>query len=216
MRHIENFAKVLGLLICSIFMIFPDGDSTVQLAFFGIILLSVGIPHGAIDHLISNPKIDKKGLGKFLLVYLSLIGLYMTVWFFFPKLALFAFLLMSAYHFGQSHFLTAPEHKTYSWLLFTSRGGYFLFVILFGDWEATKLILSPLVDLEYLNQSGLLILGCIFILTLISQLFFGPKLNKIHLLELFILGPILYFSPLLIGFIVYFGFWHALPSMLAE
>jgi beta-carotene 15,15'-dioxygenase len=30
------------------------------------------------------------------------------------------------------------------------------------------------------------------------------------------LGPILYFSPLLIGFVVYFGFWHALPSMIAE
>jgi Brp/Blh family beta-carotene 15,15'-monooxygenase len=44
----------------------------------------------------------------------------------------------------------------------------------------------------------------------------GPKIKKTQLLEMLILGPILYLSPLMIGFVVYFGFWHALPSMITE
>lgn len=216
MRRIENLTKIFGLLICGGFMFFPQIDSTIQLGFFGIILLSIGIPHGSIDHLISNPQIDKKGLGKFVLIYLSLITVYLGIWYFLPVLALGAFLIMSAYHFGQSHFLTYPAPKSYSWILFISRGGYFLLAILLGDWEATKLILISLVDLEYLNQSRLLIFGAFLALTILTQKVFGPKFNKNSGMELIILGPVLYFSPLIISFIVYFGFWHALPSMMTE
>jgi Brp/Blh family beta-carotene 15,15'-monooxygenase len=216
MRHIEKLAKALGLLICVAFILFPSENFMIQLGLFGIILLSIGIPHGAIDHLISNPQLDKKGLGRFLVVYLSLIGIYLVFWYYLPVLALVAFLIMSAYHFGQSHFLSAPAIKNYSWLLYTSRGGYFLFAILLGDWEATKLILAPLVDLEYLTQSRFFILGAFLISTILSQSIFGPKFTKNNLLELTILGPILYLSPLMVSFVVYFGFWHALPSMMTE
>jgi Brp/Blh family beta-carotene 15,15'-monooxygenase len=216
MSRIENLTKVLGLLICLVFAIFPEGNSELQFTLFALILLSIGIPHGAIDHLISNPKIDRKGLLKFLLVYLSLITGYLLIWYFFPLLALGAFLVMSAYHFGQSHFISESLPKGPTWPLFLSRGGYFLFAILLGDWAGTKLILSSLIDLGFLDSDRLLILGSLFLLTVIIQSISGPKLSKIQFLECLILGPILYFSPLLIGFVIYFGFWHALPSMISE
>lgn len=216
MSRIEKLAKAVGIFICLAFMIFHDSSPTVQLSFFGIILLSIGIPHGAIDHLISNPKIDKKGLLRFLVIYISLIGIYLVFWYYFPLLALLAFLIMSAYHFGQSHFLNKSLTKGNSWLLYLSRGGYFLFAILLGDWVITKDILSPLVNLDYLNQSRIFVLSLFLVATLLTQMIFGPKFQKIQLLELVILGPILYFTPLMIGFVVYFGFWHALPSMITE
>lgn len=216
MKRIENLFKAIGLLICGIFINFPFENYTVQLTLFAFILLSVGIPHGAIDHVISNQKMDRSGLVKFLGVYLLLISAYLMCWYFFPVLSLVAFLIMSSYHFGQSHFLEKSAAKRSSWILYISRGGFFLAVILLGDWDATKLILSSLIDLTYLDPFRLIILVSILILTLLAQLISGPKFNSYLLLELVILGPILYFSPLLIGFIVYFGFWHALPSMMVE
>lgn len=216
MNRIENLAKGFGLIICLIFAIFPEGNAGLQLTLFAIILLSIGIPHGAIDHLISNPKIDRKGLGRFLVVYLSLIVGYLFMWYLLPLFSLIAFLVMSAYHFGQSHFISENLPKVPTWPLFISRGGYFLFAILFGDWEATKSILSPLLDLGYLDQSRMFTLGFLFVATLLIQVISGPKFSKIQLLECLILGPILYFSPLLIGFVIYFGFWHALPSLISE
>ena len=216
MNRIETLAKVVGLLICLVFMFLQENYSVVQFSLFGIILLSIGIPHGAIDQLISNPKIDRKGLRKFLVSYISLIGAYLALWYFIPVLALLAFLIMSAYHFGQSHFLTVPANPKFSSVLFLSRGGFFLSAILLGSWDTTILILSPIIDLAFLGQFRLPLLGLFLGATLLIQLISGPKFNKNHLLELFILGPILYFTPLLVGFIVYFGFWHALPSMMAE
>lgn len=216
MNRIEKVAKAFGLIICFFFILFPELNPAVQFTLFGVILLSIGIPHGAIDHLISNPKIDKKGLLSFLFIYLILIASYLAIWFFLPLTALMAFLIMSAYHFGQSHFLAESQPKKLPWLLFISRGGYFLFAILLGDWETTKIILSPLVNLDDFGQSRILILIFLLITSILAQFFLGPKIHKTQLLEMLILGPILYFSPLLIGFVVYFGFWHALPSMITE
>jgi Brp/Blh family beta-carotene 15,15'-monooxygenase len=216
MKHIENSFKILGLLICLGFSFFNQDSHWIEMSLFALILLVVGIPHGAIDHLISNPVFEIRSFKFFLMKYISLIGLYLIVWYFFPLLALLAFLVMSAYHFGQTHFIHISYPFKYSWLLNMSRGGYFLAVILVGNWDATRLILSSLTSLALVNEYRFWILGSFSILTVLFQTFWGPKWSKTHVVELMILGPILYFTPLLIGFIVYFGFWHSLPSMLKE
>lgn len=216
MKHIENSFKIFGLLICLAFSFFIQDSQWIEMSLFALILLTVGIPHGAIDHLISNPVFDIRSFKLFLIKYLSLIGLYLNVWYFFPLFALFAFLVMSAYHFGQTHFIHVSSPVKRFWLLNISRGGYFLAVILVGNWDTTRSILSSLTSLELVNEYRFWILGGFLILTALFQSFFGPRWSKTHLLELIILGPILYFAPLLIGFIVYFGFWHSLPSMFKE
>jgi Brp/Blh family beta-carotene 15,15'-monooxygenase len=216
MKHIENSFKIFGLLICLAFLFFNQDSQWIEMSLFALILLTVGIPHGAIDHLISNPVFDIRSFKLFLIKYLSLIGFYLIVWYFFPLFALFAFLMMSAYHFGQTHFIHVSSPVKHAWLLNISRGGYFLAVILVGNWDTTRSILSSLTSLELVNEYRFWILGSFLIMTALLQSFFGPRWSKTHLLELIILGPILYFAPLLIGFIVYFGFWHSLPSMLKE
>ncbi len=216
MNRIETSLKLIGLLICLVFIIFQVDFLNLQYAVFGLILFSIGIPHGAIDHLISNPKIDKNGFFRFLITYITLIASYIAVWYFFPLLALTAFLLMSAYHFGQTHFIQSKQSSNLSWLLFLSRGGYFLAVILMGDLTATHSILSFLLNLDVLNQMRFWIPGLFLAFTIVVQLFWGPKFSLSDWLELLILGPIFFFSPLLISFVVYFGFWHAFPSMMKE
>jgi Brp/Blh family beta-carotene 15,15'-monooxygenase len=216
MKPIENSFKILGLMICLGFSFLNHDYQWIEMSLFALILLAVGIPHGAIDHLISNPVFEISSFKLFLIKYLSLIGGYLIVWYFFPLFALFAFLVMSAYHFGQTHFIHISSPVKHSMLLNISRGGYFLAAILVGNWDTTRSILSSLTSLEFINEYRFWILGSFLILTVLIQSFFGPRWSKTHLLELIILGPILYFTPLLIGFIIYFGFWHSLPSMLKE
>jgi Brp/Blh family beta-carotene 15,15'-monooxygenase len=216
MKHIESAFKILGLLICVGFSFFNQDSQWIEMSLFALILFIVGIPHGAIDHLISNPVFEMSAFKLFLLKYLSLIGIYLIVWYFFPLLALLAFLVMSAYHFGQTHFIHISSPIKHSWLLNISRGGYFLAVILVGNWDTTRSILSSLSSLDLVNEYRFWVLGSFSILTVLFQSFWGPNWSKTHFIELIILGPVLYFTPLLIGFIVYFGFWHSLPSMLKE
>lgn len=216
MNRVEKAGKILGIGLCLLFILFPSIPDIYQWIIFAIILFLVGIPHGGIDHLIHNPNIEKNELYRFIINYIILILIYAIVWWLFPKIALLSFIVMSSYHFGQSHFIQRIIPKKFTSLSISLRGLFFLFVILLGSWESTKTILSPIVNLEL--DTGYRI-GILFFLTLVSIGFQGGqgmKLTSEDLFEYFILAPILYFSPLFISFIVYFGFWHALPSMLEE
>ncbi|MCU0399867.1 MAG: Brp/Blh family beta-carotene 15,15'-dioxygenase [Algoriphagus sp.] len=216
MNRVEKAGKILGIGLCLLFILFPSIPDIYQWIIFAIILFLVGIPHGGIDHLIHNPNIERNELYRFIINYIILILIYAIVWWLFPKIALLSFIVMSSYHFGQSHFIQRIIPKKFTSLSISLRGLFFLFVILLGSWESTKTILSPIVNLEL--DTGYRI-GILFFLTLVSIGFQGGqgmKLTSEDLFEYFILSPILYFSPLFISFIVYFGFWHALPSMLEE
>jgi len=214
MNRVELFSKIAGVFLCVFFMFLPHEFQAVEYLLFGAVLILVGIPHGAIDHLTSNPEIDKKGLFKFLILYISLISIYLIAWIYIPVTALVAFILMSAYHFGQTHFINRHVKNKLKSLLHISRGLYFLIVILAGDLVLTSAILKPIVTIPDVSPSY--ILFPLLVITATIQWFSSIKFSRSDFIELLILAPILYLSPLMISFIVYFGFWHALPSMTSE
>lgn len=216
MNHVEKIGKIVGIIICLLFIAFPTIPEFYQWAIFTLILFLFGIPHGGIDHLIHNPSIKKNELFYFVIKYLLLIFIYSLVWWFFPKIALFAFIAMSSYHFGQSHYIQRILPRKFTSLSISLRGCFFLFVILFGSWNTTEAILSPVVKLEIETTYRIGIILLLLFFSIGFQLVQGVKITAADLLEYGVLAPILYFSPLFIGFIVYFGFWHALPSMLEE
>jgi len=216
MARIEYLAKGLGLGIATLFLVLPNLPQEIQLFIFALIILLVGIPHGGIDHLIHNPTITPRGLARFILRYLFLMLGYGLMWWFLPLAALIAFLGMSAYHFGQSHFLEQGKLENKEGLLYLLKGAFFLFLILFGDWSMTQKILSSMISIDLSEEFRLGFLGFLLVSSLIAQGFSTQPFGLTDGLDYLILAPILYFSPLLIGFSVYFGFWHSLPSMLAE
>ncbi|MBS4073213.1 MAG: Brp/Blh family beta-carotene 15,15'-dioxygenase [Algoriphagus sp.] len=216
MNHIEKIGKILGIGVSLLFILFPSIPEIYQWIIFGIILVLVGIPHGGIDHLIHNPTIKKSELFNFIIKYLFLIVIYSIIWLFSPKIALLIFILMSSYHFGQSHFIQRILPKKFTSLSISLRGLFFLLIILLGSWERTKTILSPVIILELDINYRLGILICLALVSIGLQLAQRVKMTVSDFLEYLVLAPILYFSPLFISFIVYFGFWHALPSMLEE
>jgi beta-carotene 15,15'-dioxygenase len=88
MKNIEIAGKFLGTLLGIIYLLFFQGNEIYQWICFLGILITIGIPHGAIDHLLFNPVIDKKNLQRFLMKYLAIIAGYIGVWLLVPKLAL--------------------------------------------------------------------------------------------------------------------------------
>ncbi len=216
MDRIEKLSKVLGLGIALLFILIPNLPIVVQFGIFGVILVLVGIPHGGIDHLIHNPEIQPKGLIHFIIRYLLLMSAYGLLWWLLPVAALIAFLGMSAYHFGQSHFLEQGQLQPKEGLLYLLKGSFFLSVILFGDWEMTQEILSPILTVSIPETYRLLSMGLLMACSLLAHGWKNRSLTLGDAMDYLVLVPILYFSPLLISFAVYFGFWHSLPSMLAE
>lgn len=215
MPDIEKMGKIIGFGICLLFILFPNLPHGLQWAIFGCILVIFGIPHGAIDHLLSKKENTSKNLKIFLFNYLGMIALYFVSWIFLPKLAFIIFILMSSYHFGQTHFLNSNGSKSSS-VFFIITGSYFLALILFGNFQETRKIIAPILDFPISQYSQYLILGILGLLSLFFQLMTFSKPSLLKITEFIILSVCLYYSPLPISFIVYFGFWHSIPSMKKE
>lgn len=216
MARIEKLAKGTGIVLAFTFLIFPQLPPFLHYGLFGCTLLFVGIPHGGIDHLIHNPQIGKQGLVYFIFRYLLVMLGYALLWWLLPLGALLAFLLMSSYHFGQSHFLDRLRNSSGEAWLYLIKGSFFLAILLFGDWEMTQKILQPILNLSFTELQRLGIVGGLMASSLLIQGLVGRTFTAGDAVDYLILAPLLYFSPLLVGFSIYFGLWHSLPSMLAE
>lgn len=179
-------------------------------AILGIGFLSVGLSHGALDHLATNILPSKEHFVKFIIVYLlkgSLLGL---LWLVLPELALLVFILFSAWHFGQADF----KEWNYKQGVHTMLWGIMVLgsILLYHFNEAIavlKQINGLNVDLigSVLTGSQLIILQVLFgISSLIYALIFKSKPMLWTLLYI-ILGV---FLPLVVSFGIYFVLQHSM------
>lgn len=194
----------------------------VQAIFCGILLCTVGIPHGSNDHLY-RPDKSNFGMFKFIGIYLGTMLLYLGLWLIAPILALILFFVISFHHFGQSNFENDSINYMPSWVWGT---WVLVFPVLLHWKEATGIfeqMLSSynLVTIGFFVEQNtiadfnwpLLVMIVLVVLYLISLIIYERQ-NIVHYIVQFILITVWYFiTPLLSGFIIFFCLWHALQSL---
>jgi len=136
----------------------PDLFNYIQIILFTFGLLAIGIPHGAVDHLLENGHFLERSKVAFVLYYLSLAAINLVCWIYFPVYALVFFLLYSAWHFGQTdmqewHPKENNPFKNIAW------GCILLGIILFGHTPETNHILENLSvqQIHFNNLEGKII-----------------------------------------------------------
>ena len=113
------------IYLCFIYFFFTLYNSTdiinykFQILFSGILISTFGIAHGSIDNFLVKKKYDLNNF-EFYSLYLVSIVLYIIVWLISPKIAFLSFLLLSAYHFGESHFSCRRRHLCKSFTFYRS------------------------------------------------------------------------------------------------
>lgn len=224
MSKIYNFSIALsffGLWITSMF----SGDIEIILGF--LLIFSFGILHGSNDILLIDSLSNQKAKHPFIKVlisYLVIVASAVIVFYFLPLLALFLFIIFSAFHFGEQHwdYRTLPLSKR------IKHGFYFIYGLLVLQ---LLFILNPdevitIVDsiaTYSISKSELLISFMInvggFIL-LAAYIMFKAKQYRIVLIsELFYLlvfAVIFKVSTLIWGFTIYFILWHSIPSLFEQ
>jgi beta-carotene 15,15'-dioxygenase len=198
----------------------------IQIIFFVSLILLTGIPHGALDHLIQEAT-DKKfnrtyDTKMFLLKYLMIMALYGLAWYCFSGLSLAVFLLISAWHFGETDLEKAPQNAliwSFTRLIY---GLYILAFILLTHLNEVRPIVEKMIGnqetaMAFLNfvtsnvKQILYLLGLSFTtIFIVAQSKFLIQFDKIRILRLSIILIISAFLPLLPAFALYFGGWHAL------
>jgi Brp/Blh family beta-carotene 15,15'-monooxygenase len=180
-------------------------------------LVFLGIPHGGNDFFYRKEK-NTAGSIKFLIMYVGVMLLYLALWFVWPMLSLGLFLLISIHHFGQSNFNTnriwsLDSLLWGSWLvgfpvLKHSEEVFGVFATMLGQSG------SKVSGFGHLNDSGLLVVSIVFILMYGAVLYRSHRSSWLsYLLQWFLVTVWYWFTPLLLGFVVVFCFWHALQSM---
>ncbi|MEP2774221.1 MAG: Brp/Blh family beta-carotene 15,15'-dioxygenase [Fulvivirga sp.] len=217
-------------LLTIIFLIYASfiDVSTYAYTIFLVIIFTVGIPHGALDHIIYFKKkaTANKNVVLFYVQYLLLIIITGILWFIFPIASFIVFLLISAYHFGQSQLFYLNGNQVVRQLLFISWGAFLLSTIIYYNYSECFKIFSSFEMIEVdkwmttdmwlitMLTSGLLtIFGMVYIA--ISQKLATNKLFfELALLTLFLLLSV--FTTAVITFTMYFGIWHSLRSLIVE
>ena len=212
-------SKIVGLIFSLSLIFFDIGDTYSSIIFISI-MLSIGIPHGSVDHIIAfvNPK-SRRFSSKlsFFSIYIALIILNIFVWILSPFLGLFLFLLISCYHFGETQVI--GYHSTDNQLLnFVIGANILLSLFLNNIFELQEILIEFkfFSDIDLSSYENIFFLLISVAVLMMSVLYFDIKRKVPLYAELSILYLIFYHTDILTSFSIFFGFSHSLPMLLME
>lgn len=210
---------ILG--ITSIFLLNNELQNILAL----IAILSIGLNHGANDiSIIQKFKIkspDEFNFNKSVIIYSAVVVLTLLLFYLLPQLALWLFLIVSAYHFGEQHWASTIKkiHPIISFPFYTIYGLAVLFLLLYLNEAFAIEIIRQISANAFFDDYLLLITEICFIGVLLGvvllSLYLKPFAQRVplELLQLFTLYIIFKSGNLLFGFAFYFVIWHSLFSV---
>ena len=217
-RKFSRLAVAVAILASLIFaQVIESSDNTWQVV-IAVIALAIGIPHGALDHLVTLPKSSAIKMASFIAVYVAvavIAVILLLTW----NVAGFIFVVaMSAVHFGigDAAFISEIDRRTsdskkFPRYSYAAAGGALPVVIpLVSDKSSAALerVNSSLIHWHQgLNDELLLLTLAIFVFALLRLL---QKRRISDAIDLSLLYFLALTAPPLVAFAVYFGCWHAM------
>lgn len=175
-------------------------------------LIWIGIPHGALDHLLS--KNNNTPIFNFIIKYLTVIALYLLLWQVAPMISLLAFVIYSSFHFGESEIIHTNESvKSFGvYLKAFLLGLNILIFIIATHIEESSTIISFLskesssIFYEINAPSWYLVIPIVSFSYILVQSVISKKKELIGLLFLIAIGTLV---PLPLAFGLYFILQHS-------
>lgn len=217
LRTVSRYSILVGIGLALVFL--PFGGMPIEAqVLLAIGALTVGIPHGAVDHLITVPKFASLKMALFLTGYLAVVGL--AIWAILSAnlLGFQVVVLMSAIHFGlgDAAFIAELDRREnrpldrsrYAYLI--ASGFTPVLIPLVSDQSTQALAaVNPLL----VNWAGaltpFLFVGMVaFTIFSIGLMLLARRPQQA--LDLALLLTLVLVAPPLVAFGFYFGLWHAL------
>ena len=215
---ISIFTSFFGLWIISML------NENIQIILGFFLIFSFGIVHGANDLLIYQKIKGLKDLEKYKLLVYYFISILITILFYtkYPTASIVLFVLVSAYHFGEQHWNKFTLDVKINKIFFLNYG-VFIFYLLFYFHQSQ---VNDIVDNMTNNNSASLYIVKTFYISAITLIlffiYFGYKNLEfrknifIETFNLIIFSVIFKLGNLILGFSIYFIFWHSIPSIISQ
>ena len=182
-----------------------------------LFILSIGISHGSLDHIKGKKLLKILGFKSSVVFYFGYIFVGLTtiiIWLLFPKLLLFLFLLIAAFHFGKEDSEFLNKRKNFELIYFFKGSLIIVAPLLFHKNETLSIFKSLNFDITTSFLINNEILYFFILLSFISNIFLS--LNKsfdaksllfMDFLSILILN---YFLNPVLAFTFYFCFLHSI------
>jgi len=197
-------------------LVFGGGSAGWQV-WVAVAALAVGIPHGALDHLVTVPDMATKKMAIFVSVYLAAVFVAIGLILLWPVPGFLFVVVMSAVHFGMgdASFIaqggdTPANNKTPWWVYALPAGALPVFIPLTkpGSSEALALVNPALISWHF--GAGSPIFWATLVISAAAGLWLVARRDVARARDLAVLALLALLTPPLIAFAAYFGLWHAL------
>ena len=217
-RKFSRFAIAFAIVISFIFaQLIESSDITWQVV-VALIALAVGIPHGALDHLVTLPRSSAAKMAVFILIYVAVAIAAVVALLTWSVIGFIGVVVMSAVHFGigDAAFISeidrrSVDQKPFQKYLYASAAGTLPVVIPLVSEKSNSALekVNPqLLDWHQGLNNDLMLWT--MVLTAIVLLRLVQKRRDGEAIDLVLLYLLAVTAPPLVAFAVYFGCWHAL------
>ena len=207
-ERIEVSVLIGATLILAIHLLAPDATPYLAYPVLGLGLLAIGIPHGALDDLLTGNGTTRKINLRFVLIYLMQGMVMLMIWWASPVSALWLFLAYSAWHFGQADHMESGMRGGTGLNMATAgaflRGAMALGIILLSHVPELNGILLEL-GIGPVEQSWSSLIGFILPAGIALSLVLRERKTMLGFLTLAVTSQL----PLLVSFGIYFIFQHS-------
>jgi Brp/Blh family beta-carotene 15,15'-monooxygenase len=218
-RNFSSSAVAIAILLATLLGFFFESDALQWQVVIALLALALGIPHGALDHMVTLPRSHPMKMALFVAIYVAIAVIAVWAILEWNVYGFYLVVVMSALHFGigdaaflaeRDRFLDRPRSPRTAQLLYALAGGTTPVVIPLvsnQSGDALAAVNPALIDWDgglgeifYWSAIGLLVTA------ILVQLAVRRKRDA---LDLVLLGLLALLTPPLIAFAVYFGTWHA-------
>ena len=217
-RKFSRFAIGFAIVISFIFaQLIESSDITWQVV-VALIALAVGIPHGALDHLVTLPRTSAAKMAAFILIYVAVAIAAVVALLTWNVIGFIGVVVMSAVHFGigDAAFISeidrrSSDQKPFQKYLYASAAGTLPVVIPLVSEKSNSALekVNPqLLDWHQGLNNDLMLWT--MVLTAIVLLRLVQKRRDGEAIDLVLLYLLAVTAPPLVAFAVYFGCWHAM------
>jgi beta-carotene 15,15'-dioxygenase len=217
-RKFSRFAIGFAIVISFIFaQLIESSDITWQVV-VALIALAVGIPHGALDHLVTLPRSSAAKMAVFILIYVAVAIAAVVALLTWSVIGFIGVVVMSAVHFGigDAAFISeidrrSVDQKPFQKYLYASAAGTLPVVIPLVSEKSNSALekVNPqLLDWHQGLNNDLMLWT--MVLTALVLLRLVQKRRDGEAIDLVLLYLLAVTAPPLVAFAVYFGCWHAM------
>ena len=217
-RKYSRYTVGLAIVLSFAFARIIEESEIIWQVVIALIALAIGIPHGALDHLVTLPRSSVKKMALFITLYVAVAVIAVIALLTWNVVGFILVVIMSAVHFGigDAAFISeidrrSEEKKRFQKYLYATAAGTLPVVIpLVSDKSTSALekVNPALVDWHQGLNNDLAL--WVMLITAFALLRLVQRRRDGEAIDLVLLYLLAVTAPPLVAFAVYFGCWHAM------